>query len=341
MRRYVCGVMTLTGTLFGLPALAQDPTQLTPGIAHISAMKGKVLVRHGAGGNQVPATLNTPLASGDVITTEAGARADIALDSAHNFRLAGEGEVRLDQSEYEHYQIALGKGGIVYRVLGPSAAIAAVDTPSVSAAPTRAGVYRMSLSRGGESEVRADEGEILVYAATGSTWVNQGERLRARGPADNPEFRILRRSRTWRRLAQVLGNIQVAADIGSSGGSDSSSSSDSSPAKKSTSDNSGKSAGPRATPHPSHTPTEALKSDSAHGQSALSHTSHPAAEAPKSSAPAPAASHSGGSSHTSTSSSSNATGASHSDSSSHTSSTPASVNSSSSSAASSSSAKGK
>ena len=212
MRRSVCGVIALAGTLHVLPVPAQIPTDLTPGIAHISAIKGKVLVRH-ADGNQVPATINMSLASGDALSTEPGARADVELDSAHTFRLAGSGEVRLEKSEYERYQVSLEKGGIVYRVRGPSAAISAVDTPSVSAAPTREGVYRISLNSGGESEIRADQGEILVYATTGSVWLGEGERLRARGSAIDPEFRILKRSRMWRRMAQVLGNIQVGAEI--------------------------------------------------------------------------------------------------------------------------------
>jgi hypothetical protein len=285
MRHFVCGVMPLAGTLIALPALAQGPADLIPGIARISAMKGKVLVRHG-GGKPIPATLNTPLASGDIITTESGAHADVDLDSAQTFRLAGSGKVRMEKSEYESYQIALDKGGIVYRVAGPSAAVAAVDTPSVSAAPSREGVYRIGLMGGGESEIKAVKGEILVYASTGSVWVNEGQRLRARGPATDPEFRILERSRVWMRLAEVLGNIQFAVGVVSSVTS-AASAPGNAVAKKSVAGNSGQSKGTEATPHPSHTSTAPAKSDPAHGEGSGSHASQPAAEAPKSAAPAP------------------------------------------------------
>jgi len=269
MRRSGFRVLALAGTL--LPILAQSPTALTPGIAHITAVKGRVSIRYGSSGNWTPVVLNAPLATDDFVATEPGARADVQLDSTNTLRLTGSGEIRFVRCEDEHYEVALGKGAIVYRVTGPSQAIAAVDTPSVSVAPSREGVYRIGLNRAGESEIRADEGDVLVYAPSGSMWVNEGQKLWARGSAIDPEFRIANRRRLWRRMAQILGNIQLAA--GSSGSSESASSSSAkSSATKSNSTDSDKSgASARATPHPSHS-SESPKSSASHQSS--SHATH-------------------------------------------------------------------
>ncbi len=262
-------VLALTATLISLPALAQN------GIAHLTAIKGNVTVRHGDSGPWVPAPLNTPLATGDFLSTSSSARADVQLDSFHTLRVAGSGEIVFTRSEYENYQVSLTRGSLTYRVLGSSPAVSAIDTPSVSVAPSREGLFRIGLLHGGESEIVAEQGEVMVYAPSGSMWLEEGQKLRARGNPNDPEFRLMRRWHVWKRMAQILGNIQLAAAIGAVGGGGDSSSW----RKPETKSNSptGKSGNPKEVKQSWHEPPPGSKSThseaSSHSSSSGGHSS--------------------------------------------------------------------
>jgi hypothetical protein len=56
--------------------------------------------------------------------------------------------------------------------------------------PDAAGVYRIAVTAAGESQIVAQEGNVEVFAPAGSAWVVAGRKMLARGPQDNPEFKI-------------------------------------------------------------------------------------------------------------------------------------------------------
>ena len=77
----------------------------------------------------------------------------------------------------------------------------------------------------GETQIIADAGNIEVAAPTGSEWLMQGRKMLARGPADNPEFKIVDAVSRWRKFLRVaMASIQAVGQISFSsggGGSDS------------------------------------------------------------------------------------------------------------------------
>ncbi|HWB87225.1 MAG TPA: DUF6600 domain-containing protein [Bryobacteraceae bacterium] len=197
MRRYshvrfwaLAGAAVLTAGIW-TPARAQDPDDLKRGVGRISLINGSVSVQRGDSGDWVSAAINAPLLSGDQISTGPDSRAEIQFDRADILRIGGNAQVKMADLENQRYQIQVGQGMVTFRVLRQPDADVEVDTPSVSARPSREGSFRISVNANGETEVTARGGSIEVYTPRGSQWVNSGQTLLARGSASDPEFQIV------------------------------------------------------------------------------------------------------------------------------------------------------
>ena len=194
------------------PVLAQT--------AHINSTSGNVTAQSAAGGPSVPAAPDTLVVSGTTLITAKRSTAAVDFDWANGMQLNPETEVRLAQLEPGQYTAEVVRGSVTWWVRADSSAHAEVQTPSVTAAPSKAGVYQIGLTTGGESEIVAWEGAIEVRAPGGSEWVSAGQKMVARGSAANPEFRIVSAVSRWKRFASVLANVMqtvnVVADLASS-----------------------------------------------------------------------------------------------------------------------------
>jgi hypothetical protein len=114
-------------------------------------------------------------------------------------------------------QVELSHGTITYQVRDAGAAqLVEILTPSVSAKATEEGVYRFSIRKTGESEITAQSGRMVVTAPSGEQWLEAGQKMIARGPRGNPQFRLARSVGWWRRLAGMLQNIQIGGGGGAS-----------------------------------------------------------------------------------------------------------------------------
>lgn len=109
-------------------------------------------------------------------------------------------------------------GTITYQVQDPDAARVAIQTPSVSVRARAEGVYRIAVRQSGESEITAQSGRMVVMAPAGEQWLEAGQKMIARGPRVNPEFRIVSAVAWWRRLASMLQNMQIGGGVGVGGG---------------------------------------------------------------------------------------------------------------------------
>jgi hypothetical protein len=170
------------------PPLNQDDMQR--GVARISVMDGQVSVRRGDAGEWVAGIINAPLMADDSIATAPNSRAEVQFDSADILRIGGNAEVHLTALENNHYQMELARGSVTFRVLRASNANVEVDTPSISIKPVQIGVYRISVTDAGETEMTVRAGNVEVFSPKGSQWVNAGQTMRARGAATDPEFLI-------------------------------------------------------------------------------------------------------------------------------------------------------
>lgn len=181
---------TLLTANIAIPAFAQDADDMQRGVARISIMDGQVSVKRGDAGEWVPGVINAPLMSDDSIATAPNSRAEVQFDSGNLIRIGGNAQIHLTTLEAERFQMELGKGTVTYRVLRASNANAEVDTPSISIRPSKVGIYRISVSDNGETQLTVRSGDVEIFTPKGSQWVSQGQTMVARGTSADPEFQM-------------------------------------------------------------------------------------------------------------------------------------------------------
>ena len=159
------------------------------GVARLSTVQGDVNVKRGDTGELTAAVLNAPLVSQDRVQTAGGSRAEVELDSANVVRLAPNTDLGLANVEYHRFQIQLGAGSIIYRVLRSSAAPVEVDTPSIGFRPSGEGDFRISVLDDGTTQITARLGQGEIFGPRGSQVLQEGQTLLVRGDASDPQFR--------------------------------------------------------------------------------------------------------------------------------------------------------
>jgi hypothetical protein len=171
----------------------QPPEEDAPGrgVARISVMNGEVSVRRGDSGDVVAAAINAPLVIQDRILTGPASRAEVQFDSANMIRLGAHTEARLSELEYHRYQIQIPVGTTTFRVLRNSDAQVEISTPTVAVRPLRIGVYRVSVTEDGASEITVRSGEAEILTPRGSERLVAGKTMLARGTASDPEFQVV------------------------------------------------------------------------------------------------------------------------------------------------------
>ncbi len=191
-RRQLCSLGWILAAVVtgGLPLRAQDADEQQHGVARISVMDGQVSVRRGDA-DWVAGVINAPLLAEDRISTGPSSRAEVEFDSANLLRLGGVAEIRIAAFENDRLQIELSHGTLTYRVLRPSGTNAEVDTPNISVRPSKEGIYRISVTDSGQTELSVRAGDIEVFSPHGSQWVSAGQMMIARGSTTDPEFQIV------------------------------------------------------------------------------------------------------------------------------------------------------
>jgi hypothetical protein len=134
--------------------------------------------------------------------------------------------VKIDRlSEYTvgDHRVELKHGALTVHLADSGAPTVEIVTPSIRIEAFFVGDYRVEVTRFGNTVVKPDGGEVRVTAPAGAQWVSPGQKMIARGPADNPEFRIVTAVSRWRRrLAQIAGAMH-GIDIAAGGAPDESS----------------------------------------------------------------------------------------------------------------------
>ncbi len=159
------------------------------GIARLSIVQGDVNVRRADNGQFAAATINAPLSAQDQLQTSGGSRAEVELDAASLVRLAPDTEVGFATLEYGRYQLQLGAGTIIYRVLRNSTAQVEIDTPSIGFRPLSQGEFRLSVLPDGTTQITAHSGQGEIFGPRGSQQLPTGQSVLVRGNASDPEFR--------------------------------------------------------------------------------------------------------------------------------------------------------
>jgi len=167
-----------------------DQTTAQQGVARLSIVQGDVNVKRGDSGDLVAAAINAPLMPQDHVQTSDGSRAEVQLDSANMIRLAPNTDLGFADLEYRRFQVQLGAGTIIYRVLRDSNAQAEVDTPSIALRPTQQGNYRISVLDDGSTQITVRSGELQVYSPGGTQNLEAGQTMLVRGDSSDPQFQM-------------------------------------------------------------------------------------------------------------------------------------------------------
>lgn len=157
-------------------------------MARISVLVGDVNVRRGDTGQLVGAAVNAPLSGRDRLQTGPGSRAEIELDGADLLRLGPNTDVGFADLQYKRYQVQLGAGTIVYRVLRQSDAQGEIDTPSIAVRAITPGVYRISVLDDGTTQIAVRTGEVEIAGPRGTQRERAGQSIAVRGNPSDPEF---------------------------------------------------------------------------------------------------------------------------------------------------------
>ena len=176
------------------------------GVARISLLNGDVSVRRGDSGDVVASAINAPLVSQDRVLTSSSSRAEVQFDSANLLRIGSNSEVRLNDVEFNRFQVQVAIGTISFRVRRNSRSEVEIDTPSISLRPLGPGTYRVTVRDDGSSEITVREGEAEIFGPRGTERVRAGSTVLARGSAERPRISAGRRNRNGR-----LGPLERAA----------------------------------------------------------------------------------------------------------------------------------
>jgi hypothetical protein len=196
MKRYLAslGTILLAGTLFfgmGATALAQQQAQGDPGAARVSFIHGDVSTQHSDSGEWVAATLNTPVVTGDHVSTGKRSRAEIQLDHANILRMSDESTANVVNLSRTQMQLQIGQGLVNYDVLRGSEADAEIDTPNVAIHPQMGeGSYRILVNSDGETIVDVRKGSAEISTSQGSTRVDKDQRITIQGNADSAQYNV-------------------------------------------------------------------------------------------------------------------------------------------------------
>ena len=165
-----------------------DQSGPAPGVARVSVITGNVSTQRGDNGEWVAATVNTPVAVGDRISTGPDGSAEIQLDAANVLRLSHNATAKIASISRENIQVQVGQGLVTYAVVRPGEANAEIDTPNSAVHPDGTGEYRIQVNSNDESDVIVREGSADITEPQGSTHVNAGQMISIQG-TDNPEYK--------------------------------------------------------------------------------------------------------------------------------------------------------
>ena len=169
----------------------QQQGQTDPGAARLSYIRGDVTTQHSDSGEWVAATLNTPVVSGDHVSTGNGARAEIELDHANILRMSDQSTANIVNLSPTQMQLQIGQGLVNYDVLRGSEADVEIQTPNVAIHPQMGeGSFRILVNSDGETIVDVRKGSAEISTPQGTTRVDRNQRITIQGDADNAQYQV-------------------------------------------------------------------------------------------------------------------------------------------------------
>ena len=169
---------------------SEQQLQTDAGVARASFIHGDVSMQRGDDNDVSAVTLNTPLMSGDRISTGGDSRGELQLDFANILRLDSNSEANLATLTRSRIQVQIAQGLADYSVLKGFDAEMEIDTPNVSIHPLGEGRYRIEVNPNGDTMIAVRDGEADVSTSQGSTRVRKGENIVVHGTENDAQYRI-------------------------------------------------------------------------------------------------------------------------------------------------------
>src|ERR1700674_3929012 len=169
----------------------QQAPQNDPGAARISFTQGDVSTQHNGSTDWAAATVNTPVVTGDHISTGQNARAEIQLDHSNILRLSDQSTANVVSLSRTQMQLQIGQGLANYEVFKNNEANVEIDTPNVAIRPDMGeGSYRILVNSDGETIVDVRKGSAEISTPQGSTRVERDQRITIQGTADSAQYQV-------------------------------------------------------------------------------------------------------------------------------------------------------
>src|ERR1700730_13406981 len=169
------------------PDQSHEPTD-QQGVARVSFIHGDVSSQRGDNGELVATTLNTPVVSGDRVSTGQNSRAELQLDWANILRMSANATANVTSLDRSNIRIQVGQGLVTYSVLKGGQTNSEIDTPNAAVRPLGEGDYRIQGNSTDETQVIVRKGSADVSTPQGSTHVEGGQLIIVAG-TDNPQYR--------------------------------------------------------------------------------------------------------------------------------------------------------
>jgi hypothetical protein len=161
------------------------------GAGRISFLQGDVSTQHDGSNDWAAGTLNTPVVSGDHISTAQNARAEIQLDHANILRLSNQSTANVVSLSRTQMQVQIGQGLANYEVLKNNEANIEIQTPNVAIHPEMGeGSYRILVNSNGETIIDVRKGSAEISTPQGSTRVERDQRITIQGNADSAQYQV-------------------------------------------------------------------------------------------------------------------------------------------------------
>ncbi len=191
MKKINCMLVLMMGMMLaGAQRLAAQANP-GPGVARVSLINGQTSIQRGGNGSWVAATINEPLEAGDVISTGAGARAEVQLDYANVLRLSYDTTVKIASLSNSQMEVQLAQGLADVTVMKGAQSAVVVDTPNMAVHPLEPGVYRVEVDSQSETRVTVRKGHAQISTQEGNADLKQDESMTIEG-SENPQYQISR-----------------------------------------------------------------------------------------------------------------------------------------------------
>jgi hypothetical protein len=176
---------------FGVPSVARADDSPSPNVARLSLSQGSVAVQRSGSTTNVAGSVNTPLNSGDALTTAEGGRAEVQFDGTSVLRMDQNAQVKFANLDPSNRTIQLAQGTVSLDQFQGSQDQTEIDTPSASIRAATDGRYRVTVDQSGATYISTRSGSADVLLPQGTQQVAAGTTMLVTGTAANPSFSIV------------------------------------------------------------------------------------------------------------------------------------------------------